>query len=65
MMCPECNNKMTCNQTKHYSDPDKGFNYVERRKICTECGIRLFTIEIPLDEYRNAEINKSHAEHSE
>lgn len=57
MICPECNHKMSCNQTKHFSDPDKGFNYVERRRICTECGTRFFTIELPLDEYRIPQTN--------
>lgn len=47
MVCPECSNKMICNQTKNFSDPHKGFNYVERRRVCTACGHRMMTVEIP------------------
>lgn len=47
MQCPECNHKMECNQTRHFSDPDRGYNYVERRRICTSCGHRMYTVEIP------------------
>jgi transcriptional regulator NrdR family protein len=47
MICTECNHKMSCNQTKHFSDPDGGYNYVERRRICDNCGHRIFTVELP------------------
>jgi len=50
MICPHCNHKMACNQTKNYHDP-KGFNYVERRRICMECDTRFYTIEVPANEF--------------
>ena len=65
MICPECNHKMACNQTKHYSHPDRGFNYVERRRICGECGTKIFTIEIPADEYRVEETYSSDEQDSD
>jgi len=57
---------MLCNQTKNYHDPDKNFNYVERRRICIKCGYRQMTVEIPQemfakkdqDESRKSEVNE-------
>jgi transcriptional regulator NrdR family protein len=53
VICSKCNNKMDCTQTRNYSDPDGGYNYVERRRVCTHCGYRTMTVEIPqADMYR-------------
>lgn len=65
MICPNCNHKMGCNQTKNFSDPDKGFNYVERRRVCGECGTRFYTIEIPTDEYRVTQTSRTDEEDSD
>jgi transcriptional regulator NrdR family protein len=51
VICPECSSKMACNQTKNYVDPEYGFNYVERRRICTECGHRMMTVEVSQEEF--------------
>jgi len=48
MICPECNNRMSCNQTKNFTDPDNDFMYVERRRVCS-CGYRMMTVEISQD----------------
>lgn len=47
MQCPKCDHKMGCNQTKHFMDPDKGYYYVERRRVCENCDNRMYTIELP------------------
>jgi len=71
MVSPECNSRMGCNQTKNYSDPAQGFNYVERRRICTNCGHRMMTVELDqatyiriTDERRKQEASQSNEQHS-
>jgi transcriptional regulator NrdR family protein len=58
MVCPECSNKMICNQTKNYHDEDKNFNYVERRRVCLSCGHRMMTVEIPQEVFTTKEIHE-------
>jgi hypothetical protein len=65
MMCLKCESRMGCNQTKNYIDPDKGFVYVERRRVCTKCGLKIFTIEVPVDEFGITKASQSNGEHSE
>jgi transcriptional regulator NrdR family protein len=49
MRCPQCDGRMECNQTKNFTDPDRDYYYVERRRICTDCGHRMYTVEMPKD----------------
>lgn len=57
MQCQQCDGKMGCTLTRNFMDPDKGYYYVERRRVCSNCGERVYTVEIPkyvlaeLDEY--------------
>jgi transcriptional regulator NrdR family protein len=46
MQCPKCDHKMECNQTKNFMDPDRGYYYVERRRVCVNCSHRMYTAEI-------------------
>lgn len=48
MRCLACDGKMDCTQTKNFTDPDRGYYYVERRRVCS-CGYRMYTVEIPRD----------------
>jgi transcriptional regulator NrdR family protein len=43
---------MSCTQTKNFSDPDYGYNYVERRRVCTNCNNRTMTVEIPQEDLK-------------
>ena len=52
MICPNCEHKMPVNQTKNFTDPDQGFVYVERRRVCGNCGYRTMTVEIPQEFFR-------------
>jgi transcriptional regulator NrdR family protein len=49
MMCPVCSSKMGCNQTRNYTDSNRGFMYVERRRVCSSCGYRMMTVEVDQD----------------
>lgn len=51
MLCPKCETRMGCNQTKNYTDPYKKYYYVERRRICPNCEHRLFTVELTQDDF--------------
>jgi transcriptional regulator NrdR family protein len=50
MQCTQCDSKMDCTQTRNFTDPDKGYYYVERRRVCGNCGHRMYTVEIPKEE---------------
>jgi len=47
MRCQKCDSRMDCNQTKNFTDPEKGYYYVERRRVCSSCGHRMYTVELP------------------
>jgi transcriptional regulator NrdR family protein len=51
MNCPECEGKTQVNQTKNYVDEYFGFFYIERRRVCSNCDHRMFTIELPQDKF--------------
>jgi len=72
MVCPKCESRMGCNQTRNYTDPDRGFVYVERRRICGNCGHRMMTVELDQETYvrmtnerRKQEISERNAQHSQ
>jgi hypothetical protein len=46
MICQECHVKMFCTDTRNYTDPEKGFYYVQRKKTCPSCDVIIVTIEI-------------------
>lgn len=49
MNCPQCQNKAKCLDTRTYQDPNDGFEYVQRRRECLECGERFITVEVLLE----------------
>jgi len=46
MICFHCKQKMVCLDTRNFADPG-GFNFVQRRKKCPDCGHQDVTIEVP------------------
>ena len=54
-VCPKCNGKMQCIDSRVSAEADKA---IRRRYRCCECNHRYSTIEIPIDDYR--ELLQSH-----
>ena len=48
-ICPECNGKMKCIDTRVSSEADRA---IRRRYKCLECNHRYSTIEVHFDDYR-------------
>lgn len=57
MICPHCNCRMSCNQTKNFTDEYLGFFYVERRRVCTGCGFTSMSIEVLQEDFNRRNIN--------
>ena len=49
MKCPECKEVMRTKDTRQWRDTAKEFYWVERRRVCSFCGHRMMTIEMPKD----------------
>jgi transcriptional regulator NrdR family protein len=47
MKCPECLETMRTKDTRQWRDTSKGFDWVERRRVCSFCNYRVMTIEMP------------------
>jgi transcriptional regulator NrdR family protein len=55
MKCPQCNSVYKTVDTRAFRDPERRFNFVERKRVCRECNIAIKTIEIPTDVWEKVE----------
>jgi hypothetical protein len=46
MKCALCGNASKVLETRKYNDPNRGFDYTERRLRCLNCDHRFNTIEV-------------------
>ena len=47
MWCPTCDKPTQVIDTRKFQDVSRTFDFVERRRICRECGYRHKSIEVP------------------
>ena len=48
MWCPECDGGTRTIDSRKYQDVSKTFDFVRRNRICRECELKFFTIEVSL-----------------
>ena len=58
MQCPMCESKTAVVETRHYEDPLKGFEYVQRRRKCLGCDYKFSSIEVTLETWHKQKGNK-------
>lgn len=56
MNCPQCESKTAVTETRHYEDPRGGFEYVQRRRKCLECGHKFVSVEVAMDTWINVKV---------
>lgn len=49
MVCGDCGTKTKVVDSRLYCDPNQGFDYMQRRRKCLECGEVFNTIEVTVD----------------
>lgn len=49
MWCPTCDKPTQVIDTRKYRDITNTFDFVQRQRVCRECGHKFVSIEIPQD----------------
>lgn len=47
MNCDKCGTVLKTKDTRQWRDQERGFDWVERRRVCPNCRHIVYTVEIP------------------